>query len=50
MIQHPNWLVYEQFLNKDTCEKWIEMGKLAETQKASTFDGNETEHRKTQIR
>tara|TARA_R100001015_G_C4625052_1_gene183428 strand:+ start:161 stop:715 length:555 start_codon:yes stop_codon:yes gene_type:complete len=50
MIDHPNWLVYEEFLDKETCERWIEAGKKQTPQKAKTFDGNEDQHRKTQIR
>ena len=49
MMQHPNWLLYEEFLDKATCERWIEAGRQTEPEKAKTFDGNEG-HRKTQIR
>tara|TARA_R100000329_G_scaffold131700_1_gene111044 strand:+ start:87 stop:638 length:552 start_codon:yes stop_codon:yes gene_type:complete len=49
MIQHPNWLLYESFLDEETCERWIELGRQAPTQDAKTFGGHDT-HRKTDIR
>ena len=48
-MQHPNWRLYEEFLDKATCERWIEAGRQTEPGKAKTFDGNDG-HRKTQIR
>jgi PKHD-type hydroxylase len=48
-MQYPNWLLYEEILDKETCERWIEAGKLVEPQEASTFNKDDS-HRKTQIR
>ena len=49
MIQHPNWLLYEEVLSDEDCERWIELGKEAPIQEAKTFGGHDT-HRKTDIR
>lgn len=53
MLNHPNWLLYEEAVDAETCERWITAGRQVEPQKATTFrqgEGEEDSHRKTQIR
>tara|TARA_R100000700_G_C3179409_1_gene155825 strand:- start:6418 stop:6969 length:552 start_codon:yes stop_codon:yes gene_type:complete len=49
MLNHPNWLLYEEAVDVETCERWISVGRQVEPQKATTFGSHET-HRKTDIR
>ncbi len=52
MIEHPLWLLYEGILDEETCERWLEIGKQAPIQEATTFrtgEGETDSHRKTDI-
>lgn len=53
MIQYPNWLLYEEVLDDATCDRWIDLGRQAPKQEATTFrtgEGETDAHRKTDIR
>ena len=53
MITHPVWLLYEGILDDETCDRWLELGRQAELQEATTFrtgKGETDSHRKTDIR
>tara|TARA_Y100001963_G_scaffold154265_1_gene242653 strand:+ start:133 stop:714 length:582 start_codon:yes stop_codon:yes gene_type:complete len=56
LLKHPQWLMYEEYIPKETCERWLELGKTMPAQEAKTFrtgqedDGENDGARKTQIR
>lgn len=52
MLTHPNWLLFEEYLSEEDCERWLSLGRQIPVQKATTFrsDGEEDSHRKTDIR
>ena len=48
--QYPAWLLWEQAIPEDMCDRFIEIGKMQTEEKASTFNNSDDSVRKTQVR
>ena len=54
MLKNPAWILFEAALNDEVCDEWIEIGRRANVQMATTFNSEgkteEDPHRKTDVR